>query len=146
MARPSIPTLDAGALSRALATFLANAPSPWRDMRPFHDWCDAQARLRLESDRDWLGSELRHLLAIERDSENAPEDHSGPNRWLRHLRIQRVVHCDGARSEWLAVLTVALLKDPARTALVDAMTRWSPATPSLESLERPRPRPPRSAA
>lgn len=146
MTKPSISALDAGDLSGDLATFLATAPSPWKDMRPFHDWCDAQARLRLESEKDWLGSELRHLLGIERDAENGPEDHSGANMWLRYLRTQRAIHCDGTRSGWLALLTVAMLKDPARTALVEAMTRWSPATPAIDTLQRPRPRPPRTAA
>lgn len=146
MARQPIQTIDIHAISQELAAFLATAPSPWRDMRPFHDWCDARTRIRTEEEKDWLGCELRHLLAKERDAENAPEDHCGPNMWLRHMRTRRAIHSDGTRSQWLAVLTAALLKDPARSALVDAMTRWSPATPAIGTSQRPRPRPPRSAA
>jgi hypothetical protein len=146
MSRPAVSSLDAGGLSEALAAFLATAPSPWTDPRPFHDWCSAQARIRLETEKDWLGSELRHLLGTERDGGIDHGDPYGPNMWLRYMRGMRAIHCDGHQSKWLAVLTVAILRDPARTALVEAMTRWAPSTPALDTLERPRPRRPRAAA
>lgn len=145
MARPPVSSLDAGELSEALAVFLASAPSPWKDTRPFHDWCHARAKLKLETEKDWLASEIRHLLGIERDADHDLEDHSGPNMWLRHLRTMRAVHCEGKISKWLAVLTVALLKDPARSALVDAMERWVPDTPARQALPPAR-RLPRTAA